>query len=148
MLTFYDGWDRNFDELRRQLGQLFDEFDASPWTNPSLFGGTQVWPRVNLADHGADLVLTADVPGLSEKDVQVSIEQDVLTISGERKLNAPEGFAAHRQERGSYKFTRSFNLPARVDNDKVNANVKQGVLTVTLPKTAEAQPRRIEIRGT
>jgi HSP20 family protein len=102
---------------------------------------------VNFADTGAELVLTADVPGLSEKDVQVSIEQDVLTISGERKLNAPEGYAAHRQERGAFKFTRSFNLPVRVNNEKAGATVKQGVLTVTLPKSPEAQPRRIEIRG-
>jgi HSP20 family protein len=147
MLTFYDGWDRGFDELRRQLGQLFDEVDNGGWTNPSLFGGTQVWPRVNVVDTGAAFVLTADVPGLSEKDVNVSIEQDVLTISGERKLTAPEGYAVHRQERGGFKFTRSFNLPVRVNNESADAAVKEGVLTVTLPKAPESQPKRIEIRG-
>jgi len=146
MLSFYDGWDRNVEELRRQMAQLFDDYETTGWS-PSLFGGGQVWPRVNLADNGADLVVTADVPGLTEKDIQVSVEQDVLTISGERKLSPPAGNTAHRQERGAFKFTRSFNLPARVASDRASATVKNGVLTITLPKTPEAQPKRIEIRG-
>jgi HSP20 family protein len=147
MLTFYEGLDRGFDELRRQMAQLVDEFDNGSRVNPSLFGGTQVWPRVNLVDTGATLVLTADVPGLSEKDVQVSIEKDVLSIAGERKLTPPEGYSVQRQERGAFRFTRSFNLPVRIDNEKATATVKQGVLTVTLPKAADAQPKRIEIKG-
>jgi len=147
MLTFYEGWDRSFDELRRQMAQLFDEYDNGSWLSPSLFGGAQVWPRINLVDTGAALVLTADVPGLSEKDVQVSIEKDVLSIAGERKLTPLEGYSIQRQERGAFRFTRNFNLPSRIDNEKATATVKQGVLTVTLPKAAEAQPRRIEIKG-
>jgi HSP20 family protein len=147
MLTFYDGWDRGFDELRRQMAQLFDEFDTGGWASPSLFGGSQPWPRVNVVDTGNAFLFTADVPGLSDKDVEVSIEQDVLTISGERKLTPPQGYAVHRQERSGFKFTRSFNLPSRVDNEKATAAVTQGVLTVSLPKVPEAQPKRIEIRG-
>ena len=146
MFTFYDGWNRNVEELRRQMAQLFEEYDTTGWS-PSLFGGGEVWPKVNLTDTGGELVLTADVPGLSDKEVEVSLEQDVLTISGERKLNPPAGYAAHRQERGAFKFTRSFNLPARVAGDKATASVKNGILTITLPKAPEAQPRRIEIRG-
>jgi HSP20 family protein len=129
------------------MAQLFDDFDTAGWTNPSLFGGAQVWPRVNLADTGAELVLTADVPGLGEKDVEVSLEHDVLTISGERKVTPPSGYTAHRQEREAFKFTRSFNLPCPINSERANATVKQGVLTISLPKAPEAQPKRIEIRG-
>src|SRR5262252_3882933 len=131
MLTFYEGWDRSFDELRRQMAQLFDEYDNGSWLSPSLFGGAQVWPRINLVDTGAALVLTADVPGLSEKDV--------LSIAGELKLTPLEGYSIQRQERGAFPLTRNFNLPSRIDNEKATATVKQGVLTVTLPKAAEAQ---------
>jgi HSP20 family protein len=147
MLTFYNGWDGSLDELRRQMAQLFDEFDTVGFTNPSLFGGAQVWPRVNLADNGSELVITADVPGLSEKDIDVSLEKDVLTIAGERKTTTPAGYTAHRRERESFRFTRSFNLPYRVQSEKATATVKQGVLTIALPKIPEARPKRIEIRG-
>ena len=147
MLTFYHGWDRGFEDLRRQLAQVFDDFDAGTWTNPSLFGGTQVWPRVHLADTGSELVLTAEVPGLGEKDITISLEQDVLTIAGERKITPPQGYVANRKEREGFKFTRSFNLPTRVNNEAASATVKQGVLTISLPKAPEAQPKRIQIRA-
>ena len=102
---------------------------------------------MNLHDAGAALVVQADVPGLAEKDLQISLNQDVLTISGERKVQAPEGYAVDRQERASVKFSRSFTLPTRVDGEKSTAEVKNGVLTVTLAKTPEAQPRQISVRA-
>jgi HSP20 family protein len=143
-------WERSsgfLDELRRQMSQLMDEFDTGGVTNPSLFGGSQVWPRIQFSDGGGEFVLEAEVPGLGQKDVNVSLEQDVLTISGERRAPVPEGYRAHRREREPFQFTRSFTLPARVDAEKAQATVKDGILTVVLPKTPEAQPRRIEIKA-
>jgi HSP20 family protein len=94
-----------------------------------------------------NIVLTAEIPGLSEKDIQVSIEQDVLSITGERRLQVPKGYSAHRQERGDFKFARSIAMPCKVEAEKASATVRNGVLTVALPKVPEAQPKRIEVRA-
>ena len=94
-----------------------------------------------------DSLLTAEVPGLGENDIQISATMDSLTIAGERKAAAPEGYAAHRQERGALRFARSFALPAKIDVDKVSASVKNGVLTVTMPKHPESQPKAITVKA-
>lgn len=146
MLSLYNDWDRSFTELRRQMAQLLDDFD-SDWPSPNLFGGGKTWPRLNLADAGEKVVLTAEIPGLSEKDIRVAIEQDVLTISGERQIKVPEGYSIHRQERGDFKFVRSLAVPCKIDAERVIATVRNGVLTVSLPKAAEAKPKRIEVRA-
>jgi HSP20 family protein len=147
MFSVYSDWDQQFAELRQQMANLLEEFDGGWAANPSVFGGTRRWPRVNVADTGEQLVLSAEVPGLSNKDIQVSLEHDVLTIAGERKIAAPSGYSVHRQEREGFKFVRSFNLPSKVNAEKVNATVTNGILTIALPKTPEAQPKRIEVRA-
>ena len=91
--------------------------------------------------------MKADVPGLSEKDVQVTLNERGLSLSGERKVVAPEGYSAHRQERSHVKFARSLQLPCKVNPDQASASVKNGVLTITLAKAAEAQPRQIAVRA-
>jgi HSP20 family protein len=146
MLTFYSDWDRSLAELRRQMSQLLDDFD-SDWPSTSLFGWGKTWPRINLADAGDKVLVTAEVPGLSEKDVNVAFEQEVLSITGERRIEAPEGYSIHRQERGDFKFARSIAMPCKVEAEKATATVRNGVLTVALPKIPEAQPKRIEVRS-
>jgi HSP20 family protein len=134
------------DELRRRLDRVWEDMDPSwpPLANTPSSAG---WPRVNLYDEGTNLVLKADVPGLSEKEVQVTLNESGLSISGERRVAPPEGYAAHRQERGSYRFSRSLTLPCKVDPEQTQASVKDGVLTVTLAKSPEAQPRQIAVRA-
>lgn len=146
MLRFYNDWDRSLAELRRQMSDLLDDFD-SDWPSTSLFGWGKTWPRINLADAGDKLLVTAEVPGLSEKDINVGFEQDVLSIRGERHIQAPQGYSIHRQERGDFKFARSVAMPCKVEAEKATASVRNGVLTVSLPKVPEAQPKRIEVRS-
>lgn len=153
MLSRYTPFDRTLalmDDWRRRMDRAFGDFQApfapagtfeDPW---SLSEAT--WPRVNLFDTGATLLLSAEVPGLTAKDVQIQLENDVLTLTGERKVQVPEGYAAHRRERGSLSFTRSFNLPFKVDGEKITATLKDGVLNVEMAKLPEAQPRQIAIR--
>jgi HSP20 family protein len=105
------------------------------------------FPRLTFSDAGDKLVLEADLPGLGEKDVQLSIHQDVLTMSGERKVEPPQGWFAHRQERAPLKFSQSFTLPCKVDPEKSTAALKNGVLTITLAKAVEAQPRPITVKA-
>jgi HSP20 family protein len=130
------------DEGGRLRSALFDDL-ASPVGRYVRTG----WPAVNLFDKPSALVLTAEVPGLSEKDLKIAINQDVLSLSGERQADVPQGYTAHRQERIPLKFSRSFKLPCKVDLEKVTATTKDGILTITLPKVPEAQPRQITVKA-
>jgi HSP20 family protein len=108
---------------------------------------SDAWPPVTLQDTGAALVVRADVPGLDPKSLDLNVDENTITLKGEREDKAPDGYTTHRKERTAYKFTRSFALPAKVDAEKVEAEIKNGVLTVTLPKAKEAQPRQINVRA-
>jgi HSP20 family protein len=136
-----------FDQLRSFVDRAFDEGGLRVEPGRGISFSANSWPRTNLADTGSTLVLTAEVPGLSDKDIQITLNQGVLTISGERQIKVPEGYVAYRQERGAVKFSRSFTLPSRVDAERAAATVKNGVLTVTLEKVPEAVPRQIAVTG-
>jgi HSP20 family protein len=127
------------DALRRQVERAFGDVGA--------VGPVEAeWPRITLHETGEALVLTADVPGLGEQDVQLSLREDVLSLSGKRAGQTPAGYVVHRQERRPLSFARSFALPCAVKADEVAAQIKDGVLTVTLPKAPEAQPRQITVK--
>jgi HSP20 family protein len=123
-------------QLRRELDRLFGDFERS---------STPASTSLSFDDDGKSFVLRADVPGLTEKDVQISVAGNTVTLRGERKVEVPEGHSVHRRERSAVRFAKSFELPARLDADKVTATLKQGVLTLTLPRAAEVQPRQISI---
>jgi len=152
MLTRWNtGWS-DFDDMfstMNQLRQYMDRvFDDSGSDRPRLWGQLAgSWPRATVVDTGNTVVLTAEVPGLAEKDVNLSLHQEVLTISGKRVTDAPKGYSVHRMERPSIEFSRSFTLPARVDPDKAMAVVKDGILTVTLEKASDALPRQITVKA-
>ena len=150
-LTGWSDFDREFavlDDFRRRMDRLFQDFDAGRWAQGDRTGFvTQAWPRTNLYDSGKEVVLVAEVPGMGQKDIQIQLTQDVLTLSGERKTEAPEGYSVHRKERGQVQFSRSFTLPCRVDVEKATAAVRNGLLTITLAKAAEAQPRQITVKA-
>jgi HSP20 family protein len=137
------------DEFRRRLDRVWEDIDPSWMARPSTgkTHSSSAWPRVNLYDGGSDLVLKADVPGLSEKDVHVTLNESGVAISGERKVTPPDGYSAHRQERSSFSFSRSLTLPCKVNPEQTQASVKNGVLTVTLAKAPEAQPRQIAVQA-
>ncbi len=147
-------FDDNFaelDQLRRRMNVLFRDFDPqeanSPRRHASGKYSSNGWPRTNLYDDGSTLILYATVPGMSEKDIDIQATADVLSISGERKLSTPQGYSAHRQERGGVKFSRSFALPTRIDVEKTTAAVKNGMLIVRLTKAQEATPHRIAVKA-
>jgi HSP20 family protein len=133
------------EDFRRRIDRLFEEFERGGGYGVSA--GVSQFPRTNLYDTDSAYVLFAEVPGLGEKDIQVNVQQDVLTLSGERKSDIPEGYSVHRQERVPLSFSRSFTLPGRIDADNVKATVRDGILTVTLPKSPESRPRQITIEA-
>ena len=149
MLGYTTDLERTFrlmDRLRRRMDRVLDDFDQNA-ESVGLRLGPGNFPRTNLIDTGSALVLEADLPGLSEKDVGLTLTQDVLTLAGERKTELPEGYGVHRRERLPMRFSRSYALPSKVDPEKTRAVIKDGVLTVTLEKAAEVRPREIAVRG-
>ena len=154
MLNRFVDFDRTFavmDELRRRLDRTVEEYEAparadlrAEFDRATKYSYGQ-GPRIHLFDTGKAFVVKADLPGMTEKDVQISLNHDVLTLAGERKQDAPEGYTVHRKERASNRFSRTFTLPSKVDPEKTTAVLKNGVLTLTLSKAAEAQPRQIAV---
>jgi HSP20 family protein len=104
---------------------------------------------VNLYETADGYVLTAELPGLEPKDVDLSIEGNRVTLRGERKIAVPDDkqTSLHRRERQSGIFRRTVELPAQADPDKAQALYRNGVLWLRIPKAAEAQPRRITVQG-
>ena len=148
MLT-WDDIDRTFsafDNFRRRMDRWYQDADGPRGALESGFA-RQTWPRTNIHDNGKELLLQAEVPGLSDKDIQLTVTQDAVALTGERKLAPPEGYSVHRQERGAWKFARSFTLPVKIDPEKAAATVKNGILTVTLAKAPESQPRKIAVKA-
>jgi HSP20 family protein len=144
MRTRWSEADRAFvtmDDLRRRIDQLFGRIDAGGITIP--LG----WPRIGVFDNGADLIVTAEVPGLTQDDIDLSVTQDVLTLRGDRPLEAPEGYSAHQQERASTRFSRTILLPCRVDSERAAASISNGVLRITLPKVPEVKPRAVAVQA-
>ncbi len=132
-LTEFGGGFRAFQDALTRL--LSEPRSGRPWT-----------PAVDILETDNELIFKADLPDIDMKDVNVEIENGTLTISGERKFDQEEkGQGYHRIERGYGSFARYFSLPDTVDPDKVKADYKNGVLTVTLPKKEIAKPRTVKV---
>lgn len=133
--------------LHREMNRLFDEAFRDFGT-PSLFGRLPTWPSVEITDAEKEIRVSAELPGLEEKDVEVLIEGDVLTLRGEKKAEV-EDKARQFSERYYGRFERRIPLGFEVEEDKVAAEFKNGVLTVTLskPETAQTKAKRIAING-
>jgi HSP20 family protein len=135
-----------FLSLHREVNRLFDEAFRDFGT-PSLFGRMPTWPSVEIIETDAEMRVSAELPGLEEKDVEVLMEDGVLTLRGEKKSQV-EDKARQFSERYYGRFERRIPLGHEVEQDKVSAEFRNGVLTVTLPKSAEAaRGRRIPING-
>jgi HSP20 family protein len=124
-----------------RLSNLQDELDR-------LFESPlRAWaPALDVREDKDSFVIRAELPGLKREDIEVSLQDGALVISGERTVEkVEEGVEVHRQERYYGKFQRALTLPEPVAADKVKADYKDGVLTITLPKTEEAKPKKIDV---
>jgi HSP20 family protein len=102
-------------------------------------------PAVDMHEDAERILLVADLPGLEQSDINISVDKNILSIRGKRKCEVATTAGAHHFERVQGAFSRAFTLPPTIDFDHVSAEMKAGVLTVTLPKKPEAQPRQIKI---
>jgi HSP20 family protein len=127
-----------------RLNRMFE----SAWQGEPFSQGAWVPPVDIVETSGKDVVVRAELPDMKREDIKVTFENNVLSIEGERKFEKKdEGETYHRVERGYGSFRRSFSLPASVDASRVEADYKDGVLTVKLPRREESRPRQITING-
>lgn len=137
----YSNWS-DLDDVSNRLSRFFDD----SFFNPMREGR---WlPPVSVSETSDELMMTAELPGMSEDDISIDLENNVLTISGQKNEVREEGDEERRYhvyERSFGEFNRSFTLPRTVDPNKIQARYDNGVLTVKLPKVAEAKGRKIEI---
>ncbi len=137
---------RDLRSLQDEVNRLFGS-TLSRGSDEQMFGGAWT-PSVDIYENKDNIVLEAELPGMKSEDVDISIENNVLTISGERKFEKKdEGDNFHRVERGYGSFTRSFTLPPTVSSENATAEFENGILHLTLAKREEAKPRRIEIKA-
>jgi HSP20 family protein len=137
LVALQDRMNRMFDESYRGRGNASED----DWA----LGGTWA-PAVDIYEQDGNIVLTAELPGVDPKDVDIRVENNVLTLRGERKwTNDVQRESYHRVERSYGTFTRSFTLPNVVNTDQIKADFKDGMLRLTLPKREEAKPKQISI---
>jgi HSP20 family protein len=138
---------RELSALQNEMNRLFNTVFDTP--SPGNGGTMRRWmPAMDLVESGDHFVLRADLPGMSEDDVKIELEEGTLTISGERKAEheeKEEGY--YRVERAFGSFSRSLTLPKGINPDAVSASFDRGVLEVRIPKPEERKPRRISIGG-
>ena len=129
-------WGNRFDDF------LDDIFDTTIWDSKGFY------PNVDIRNETNSYVMEADLPGLTEKDIDVNVENNLLTISSvkeDKKEQKKDGYIL--KERRGYSFTRSFVLPEDVDRKKIQAQFKNGVLNITIGKKPEAKPKKIEVQA-
>lgn len=135
------------DPFHGAFDRVFDNFFNDSDFVADAEAGRRTWlPAVDIFEEDGAFVVTADLPGLKKDDIDVSIEDNVLTVSGERNFEKSEGEGTFRRVERSYgTFRRSFTLPRGVDAAKVQASFEDGVLTLSLPKTEVAKSRKITV---
>jgi len=143
-------WDpfKELDELQNRLSTLFGRAPVRRQEGGKEAMTVAEWsPLVDISEDDKEYVIKAELPEVKKEDVKVTVENDVLTITGERKFEKEEkGRKYHRVERAYGNFVRSFTLPDDADANKVNAEFKDGVLKVRVTKSESAKPKQIEVK--
>ena len=142
-------WDpfREMNSLQREINRLFADTKSREGNDEAGYIKERAWmPAVDISENEKEFVVKAEIPGMEQKDIEVSLEENRLTIQGERKEEKEEkGENYLRREMTCGSFYRAFNITTPVDDEKIKATYKNGILKIALPKVEKAQPRKIEI---
>jgi HSP20 family protein len=141
-----------FMSLQREIDRLFDDFGRGFPSMPTVRGfggdGAGMMPSMDVTETDKEIEITAELPGLEEKDVQINVAHNLLTIRGEKKAEKEEKDRNYRLVERSYgSFERTLDLPDGVNADAIEASIAKGVLKVTVPKPALAQTKKIEVKS-
>jgi HSP20 family protein len=147
MLMRRYGWPRSpwreLDRLRREMNRL-----SAGWPMWSGWRAAPSYPAMNVWTNEEGSVVTAELPGVAPEDIDLSVEDDTLTLRGTRKADElEEGNTYHRRERGTGAFARTVQLPFRVEGENVEATFEKGILSISLPRAEEDKPKKIAIKA-
>jgi HSP20 family protein len=132
------------DEINRLMERFFS---PTLFEEPEMMTPTAWYPNVDIKETKDEFIVTAELPGMKKDDIHISYKDGILTLEGERKKETEEkDVNYHRVERVYGKFSRTFQLPALVNQDKINATYKDGILEIHLPKVEDAKPKEIEVK--
>ena len=141
-----NGWGSTFAPLaglQNEMNRIFEAFFEDLPAARSYAAG---YPALNTWQEGDAAYVEAELPGLSMDDVEVLVSGNEVTINGERKIHAGEGATWHRRERSQGRFSRTLALPWEIDADKVEARLRDGVLTVALPRCESCKPKKVKVQ--
>src|SRR6185369_967561 len=133
---------QNLDSIHGQLSRFLEPFTRM--ADEDLVSGAWV-PPVDVAETQEKIIVRAELPGMTQEEIQIEFENGLLSIRGERKLIKEEGVTYHRVERTFGNFSRSFTLPRTIDPERISATYRDGVLQIEVPKKEEAKPKQIRI---
>ena len=132
---------RELERVQQQMNRIMSD----PWMN--RFETPATFPPMNIYSNKDGIMVTAEVPGLSAEDIEISVVGETLTISGARKpVTVGDDYSYHRQERISGEFTRTVELPHTVDAEKVDARIANGILNIFMPRVEADKPRKIAVK--
>jgi len=140
-------WDpfRDLNALQDRMNRLFDDASSRGWRDDPA--ATTTWsPAVDIFETEGEIVVKAELPGVDRKDIALNLDHNVLTLKGERRFEKEtkeENY--HRVERSYGGFSRTFSIPATVDEEKIRADYRDGILKIALPKKEQAKPKQIKI---
>lgn len=133
-----------FGDLRQLEARFFEPFFRFPYAQEEM--QSSAWnPPVDVHEENEKIVVKVEVPGVDEKDLRVTFEDGLLTVTGERQFERKDDRNYHRIERAYGSFTRSFTLPRSIDATQIAANYRNGVLEIEIPKREESRPKKIDI---
>ncbi len=139
---------RDLMNVQDEMNRVFDRFFGSNWNEEQGVTEGSLWaPIVDLTENKEEITVQAEIPGLKKDEIHINYKDGVLTMEGERRqVRDEKDVNYHRVERSYGKFSRSFRLPVAIQEGKISADYKDGVLTIHLPKSEEAKPKEIEIK--
>lgn len=130
-----------FEQMRRELNNLMDHYDHGLFRRPRAF------PPVNVWEDASALYAEVETPGFDMNDVELFVQANELTIKGRRESQDKKDWTYHRRERSTGEFVRTIVLPMHVNSEAVEATLKDGVLTIAMPKAEEAKARKVKVRA-
>ncbi len=135
------------ESLRRDMNRMFDEFFRGDVLADETFFGRDWSPAVDVVENNDSYILKAELPGMNKDDVKITLENNILTIRGEKKNEMEKKEQnVHRVERSYGMFERSFTIPGSIKANEIDAQYNNGILTLTLPKAEEAKPKLIDVK--
>jgi HSP20 family protein len=133
---------REMERLRREMDRLFTD-----WSPRAGWGAAPAYPAMNVWTNEEGVVVTAELPGVVPEEIDISVVNETLTVTGSRQPEEVEGATYHRRERSQGRFTRSFQLPFRIEGDQVEASFERGVLRIHLPRAEADKPKKIAVKA-